>query len=705
MHPPWRWYEKQDALKRRRRAGDLPDFYNICLERPKDDPGGFDVLFVDAAPAGSFASRLSHSCHPNCQAVVMAASGRLTIAVYTLRWIAPGEELTFDYSSTTESDAEYRAAVCLCGTSRCRGSFLYWTGSSGFQQVMSVAHTFLDRNALLVRAIQEELTDGDRARLDAFSLRTSALGGGEHGAYVAPLWLVKWAALILDFVELERQELPGALMSLCGPGQVYTREGASETARGVAENRLQNLVITLDKVKHFLRQPGQPQGPPLRALTAAETAALLWSAPDSVARRLVDTAAAALCSACRNAGITGAHATPGCGALSALHALCDVPDGTEHSLPIAVQRLLDIEHVLRSVDTSKPAGGRHAAAADLAHLYARTTLFFVPERYDSITSLPVTLRPEEIGVGASTVDTPLGTIPCAVQSGDRGDARVWGAGARSLNAAAAAAAAQAATSIHAFSDVSEADAAGDEDDWWVTDARTGVRFSAPGSGELVRSVESTQDASLASGDGATAVPPHEGMHCALAGVPLRKLLAQAAPPPSSKEDESAAGGDPDTSLELARSAQPVNGVQPVNGAQPVSGALQEAKRYRPAFAWGQLVGWFKQTVLDPTASLSADRRGTISLPDVESSYGKYSLKDRQALLSLVSDTPGAQWPTGALWSFKNTARAYGSPMLDAAIARQRGEEVFLPTILDELTRAVGPPERHLPLDLQRAQTS
>lgn len=28
---------------------ELPDFYNIQLERPKDDPAGFDVLFIDAA--------------------------------------------------------------------------------------------------------------------------------------------------------------------------------------------------------------------------------------------------------------------------------------------------------------------------------------------------------------------------------------------------------------------------------------------------------------------------------------------------------------------------------------------------------------------------------------------------------------------------------------------------------------------------------
>ena len=30
---------------------------------------------------------MSHSCTPNCQAVVMAASGKLTIALYTLRQV------------------------------------------------------------------------------------------------------------------------------------------------------------------------------------------------------------------------------------------------------------------------------------------------------------------------------------------------------------------------------------------------------------------------------------------------------------------------------------------------------------------------------------------------------------------------------------------------------------------------------------------
>ena len=74
VHSPWRWFEVQDALKKVTKD-ELPDFYNIVLERPRDDPAGYDALFVDAASRGAFASRMSHSCTPNCQAVVMACGG------------------------------------------------------------------------------------------------------------------------------------------------------------------------------------------------------------------------------------------------------------------------------------------------------------------------------------------------------------------------------------------------------------------------------------------------------------------------------------------------------------------------------------------------------------------------------------------------------------------------------------------------------
>lgn len=87
---------------------------------------------------------MSHSCTPNCQAVMMTAVDRLTIAVFTLRHIRKGEELTFDYSSVTESEKEFKAATCLCGTTACRGSFLYFAGSKAFMQA-SICFYFLPK--------------------------------------------------------------------------------------------------------------------------------------------------------------------------------------------------------------------------------------------------------------------------------------------------------------------------------------------------------------------------------------------------------------------------------------------------------------------------------------------------------------------------------------------------------------------------------
>ena len=40
-----------------------------------------------------------------------------------------------DYSALTTSDIEWRAAICLCGSSLCRGSFLHYATQDDLQQV------------------------------------------------------------------------------------------------------------------------------------------------------------------------------------------------------------------------------------------------------------------------------------------------------------------------------------------------------------------------------------------------------------------------------------------------------------------------------------------------------------------------------------------------------------------------------------------
>ena len=92
-----------------------------------------------------------------------------------------------------------------------------------------------------------------------------------------------------------------------------------------------------------------------------------------------------------------------------------------------------------------------------------------------------------------------------------------------------------------------------------------------------------------------------------------------------QEADSSAGECEDGSKRPARN---VDRRQPGLPAQQLPPLLADAprKKYSQQFIWGQLNGWFKQTVYDPAATLSAERRGTLSLPDVESAYGSASTR-------------------------------------------------------------------------------
>ena len=63
-------------------------------------------------------------------------------------------------------------------------------------QVMQKQHDVLDRNAVLVRACTQPLTESDQEGLQHHGIGSSLLGN------TPPSWLVKWAALILQFIEV-----------------------------------------------------------------------------------------------------------------------------------------------------------------------------------------------------------------------------------------------------------------------------------------------------------------------------------------------------------------------------------------------------------------------------------------------------------------------------------------------------------------------
>ncbi|HSQ29056.1 MAG TPA: SET domain-containing protein-lysine N-methyltransferase [Gemmatimonadaceae bacterium] len=82
-----------------------------------------DDVVIDAAVDGNDARFINHSCDPNCDAVI--DDGRIWIE--TIRDVAPGEELAYDYAYELEerhTPAAKRQYPCSCGSAKCRGTIL-----------------------------------------------------------------------------------------------------------------------------------------------------------------------------------------------------------------------------------------------------------------------------------------------------------------------------------------------------------------------------------------------------------------------------------------------------------------------------------------------------------------------------------------------------------------------------------------------------
>ncbi len=78
---------------------------------------------IDASHGGNEARFINHSCEPNCEAEI--ERGR--VFIYSLREIAAGEEICYDYAyqrSGDETEADEVLYQCLCGAAECRGSIM-----------------------------------------------------------------------------------------------------------------------------------------------------------------------------------------------------------------------------------------------------------------------------------------------------------------------------------------------------------------------------------------------------------------------------------------------------------------------------------------------------------------------------------------------------------------------------------------------------
>ncbi|KAJ7549235.1 hypothetical protein O6H91_07G046000 [Diphasiastrum complanatum] len=389
VYPAWRWYEKQDAIRslQKKERDNAPEFYNIMLERPKGDAGGYDLVVVDAMHKANYASRICHSCRPNCEAKVTAVNGRYTIGVYTLRPILCGEELTFDYNSVTESKEEWKISICLCGSQGCRGSYLNLTGAGTFEEVMKRYHGLLDRHHMLLEAC----ADGEVTQLEWDEMRQAGVGTCMLSGL--PNWAIKYTARLVGFINLERARLPEELMKAnkkkkrgFGFDAYYEleRPDAEIQADGVYNNRLQNLAITLDKVRYLLtklyNEPCKAP-PPLRRLESKELVRLIWKGEGSVVGELLHCMAP--------------HISKEQFLAFEQKVRKHDPDESKHVESNLRQSLYWLRDELRSLSATWKC--RHDAAADIIHLYACTKFFFTSQDYDTFESPAIFLNSLDLG--------------------------------------------------------------------------------------------------------------------------------------------------------------------------------------------------------------------------------------------------------------------------------------------------------------------
>lgn len=60
------------------------------FEVHKDDPKGYDLLFVDPILKGNYSSRFSHCCDPNCLNMTTVSNSEYIIGMYAMKNIGYG---------------------------------------------------------------------------------------------------------------------------------------------------------------------------------------------------------------------------------------------------------------------------------------------------------------------------------------------------------------------------------------------------------------------------------------------------------------------------------------------------------------------------------------------------------------------------------------------------------------------------------------
>lgn len=180
-----------------------------------------------------------------------------------------------DYYSITTSDVEWKASVCLCGMTSCRGTFLSFATQDELQQVLNSNCGPVTRFASLLRACSGlKVSNEDISALHRHGIKRSIIGENP------PAWMIKYAADILRFVEYERKALPCALLrAKNGEPSDHTFSSADMDARCVMEQRIQSMVCCFSMVNRVLGSQAESikEIKPLVTCASIEVIQYMWN--------------------------------------------------------------------------------------------------------------------------------------------------------------------------------------------------------------------------------------------------------------------------------------------------------------------------------------------------------------------------------------------------------------------------------------------
>uniref|UniRef100_A0A0K0E1R9 Histone-lysine N-methyltransferase n=1 Tax=Strongyloides stercoralis TaxID=6248 RepID=A0A0K0E1R9_STRER len=104
-------------------------------------------FIIDGGSKGSLARFLNHSCDPNCKIEKWNVNGSYRFAIFSIKKILIGEELTIDYSEYWIKRKE--DTICKCGSRKCKGII---PGVSIYQDIEKLIFKISKKEKTIVRS-------------------------------------------------------------------------------------------------------------------------------------------------------------------------------------------------------------------------------------------------------------------------------------------------------------------------------------------------------------------------------------------------------------------------------------------------------------------------------------------------------------------------------------------------------------------------